>query len=298
MGTPPVTGDSQLHHEAARPLAGSEGWRGRFDEGVARVPFRVRIYVVYAVIAALFVLVFVAFQFDTDFMLEWLPFLLKGVPLSLMVTIGGIVLAVVLALIGALGRLSKHAIFQGPANFYVSFVRGTPLIVQIFFIYFAVPRLAFAPGMPEGMRSWFFLEPLTAGIIALGVNYGAYMAEIFRAGIQSVGGGQIEAAHALGMGPGMAMRRIVLPQAVRVIIPPTGNEFIAMIKDSALVSFMGLSELFFRATQLGRSRARPVEAFAVAALIYWFMTTVFSFFQAKVERRFARGHVREESVGH
>jgi len=293
-------GDLSARKPAAASGFGSAVGRARtgWEDRSARVPFRAKLYLVYAVIAAVSVLIFAAFQFDTDFMIEWLPYLLAGVPTSIVVSLAGIALATVLALVGALGRLSKHAIFQGPANFYVSFVRGTPLIVQIFFVYFALPRLAFSPGMPDFLRKYFFLTPLVAGILALGVNYGAYMAEIFRAGIQSVGHGQIEAAHALGMGGALTTRRIVLPQAIRVIIPPTGNEFIAMIKDSALVSFMGVSELFFRATNLGRSRAKPVEAFAVAALIYWILTTIFSFFQARLERKVARGHVREQSVGH
>jgi polar amino acid transport system permease protein len=125
------------------------------------------------------------------------------------------------------------------------------------------------------------------------------MSEIFRAGIQSVGGGQIEAAHALGMSGGQTLRRIVLPQAVRVVIPPTGNEFIAMLKDSALVGLAGsVTELFNRAQTVGKAESRSLETLLVAALIYWALTSFFSIFQRMLERRMERGHVRELLHGH
>jgi polar amino acid transport system permease protein len=119
------------------------------------------------------------------------------------------------------------------------------------------------------------------------------MAEIFRAGIQSVGHGQIEAAQALGMTRAQTMRRIVLPQAVRVIIPPTGNEFIAMIKDSSLVGLVGTQELFFRALKVGRQYFQNLEMLVVAAVIYWILTSIFSYFQGRLERRLGRGYVRD-----
>jgi polar amino acid transport system permease protein len=123
------------------------------------------------------------------------------------------------------------------------------------------------------------------------------MAEIFRAGIQSVGHGQVEAAQALGMTRAQTMRRIVLPQAVRVIIPPTGNEFIAMIKDSALVGIVGTQELFFRASKFGRQYFQNLEML-VAAIIYWILTSIFSYFQGRLERRLSKGYVREGGGPH
>ena len=183
---------------------------------------------------------------------------------------------------------------QGVSSFYTSFFRGTPLIVQMFLIFLALPQLA-PPTLP-GLRDSLTLTALQAGIIALGLNYGAYMTEIFRAGIQSVGHGQVEAAEALGMTYRQRMRRIVLPQAVRVIIPPTGNEFIAMLKDSALISLLGSvvaqMEIFRRAQLVGRADFRPLEAFVVAAGLYWILTTVFQFFQTRLERRLSAGYVR------
>ena len=235
--------------------------------------------------------VFAAFQFNVPFMLEWLPFIFGGVTLTILVSVLGILLAIPLALLGALGRLSRNSVFYGISGFYVSFIRGTPLIVQIFFVYLGLPQLAqYAPAPMQGI---FILGTVTSGVLALGVNYGAYMAEIFRAGIQSVGYGQVEAAEALGMSRSQTMRRIVLPQAVRVIIPPTGNEFIAMIKDSSLVGIVGLQEIFFRASKIGRQYFQNLETLVVAALIYWILTSIFSYFQARLEKRLERGYVRE-----
>jgi polar amino acid transport system permease protein len=140
------------------------------------------------------------------------------------------------------------------------------------------------------------LDVATAGTVALGLNYGAYMTEIFRAGIQSVAGGQGEAADALGMTYGQKMRRVVLPQAFRVIIPPTGNEFIAMMKDTALVSFLGVNvasaELFRRAQLLGKHDFKNLEAYVAAALVYWGLTVLFTMLQARLERRIGRGYDR------
>jgi polar amino acid transport system permease protein len=271
--------------------------RDSFEARSSQFSFRTKLNIVYAFITVLSVLLFLYFQFDIDFMRVWLPFLLGGVPLTLGICLGGIALATALALLGALGRLSGNPVARGTANFYVSFIRGTPLIVQIFFIYFALPQLAFKPTTPEFLQPLLVYKLPVAGILALGINYGAYMTEIFRAGIQSVGHGQIEAAHALGMTSPQTTRRIILPQAIRVIIPPTGNEFIAMLKDSALVGFAGTPELFNRATTVGRAEAHPFETFAVAALIYWLLTSIFSFFQKRLETRVARGHVREQARG-
>ncbi|HEX2050864.1 MAG TPA: amino acid ABC transporter permease [Actinomycetota bacterium] len=260
------------------------------------VPYRVKLALVWAAIFTLLGLAFLSYGFDTEFMARWAGFIVKGAGLTVVISVAAIALAVSLALLGALGRLSKLAIFNGPASFYVSFVRGTPLIVQIYFVYLALPQIAI--DAPPWLYQLLILDVVPAGIIALGINYGAYMTEIFRAGITSVGHGQVEAAHALGMTTTQTMRRIVLPQAVRVIIPPTGNEFIAMLKDSALVGILGTPELFFRATKVGRQDFRIMETLVVAAAIYWLLTSVFSFFQSRLERRLATAYVREQPHGH
>ena len=180
-------------------------------------------------------------------------------------------------MVGALGRLSTRAPIYAVATLYVSLVRGTPLIVQMFFI---VPRRCREFGI--------VLPALVAGVFALAFNYGAYMTEIFRAGIQAIPRGQREAAQALGMTERDVMRRVVLPQAIRIVIPAIGNEFIAMIKDSALVSFVGIQELFWRARTIGTAHFQTFETLMIAALMYWMLTIVFSLVQERLERRMAQ----------
>lgn len=268
--------------------------RDRLELWSAGIPFKVKLGIVWGVIGLIVVVLFALADFDVEWMLDQFWFITRGLPWTIIICGLAIILAVTLALFGALGRLSNSAVAQGITGFYTSFFRGTPLIVQMFLIFLALPQLA-PPDLP-GLRDSLTLTALQAGVIALGLNYGAYMTEIFRAGIQSVGHGQVEAAEALGMTYRQRMRRIVLPQAIRVIIPPTGNEFIAMLKDSALISLLGSvvaqMEIFRRAQLVGRADFRPLEAFVVAAALYWVLTTIFQFFQTKLERRLSTGYVR------
>jgi polar amino acid transport system permease protein len=268
--------------------------RERLELWSAGIPFKVKLGMVWGVIALIVVFLFSLADFDVEWMLDHLWFITQGLPWTIIICGLAIILAVTLALFGALGRLSDSAIAQGVTGFYTSFFRGTPLIVQMFLIFLALPQLA-PPNLP-GLRDSLTLTALQAGVIALGLNYGAYMTEIFRAGIQSVGHGQVEAAEALGMTYRQRMRRIVLPQAIRVIIPPTGNEFIAMLKDSALISLLGSvvaqMEIFRRSQLVGRADFRPLEAFVVAAGLYWILTTIFQIFQTRLERRLSKGYVR------
>lgn len=266
-------------------------FRDALEARSARVPFKVKLAVVWLLIITVLSWTFLNYGFDIPFMRKWAPYITEGAPLTVFICVSAIILACLLAFVGALGRLSKNPIAVGVSSFYVSFIRGTPLIVQIFFVYLGLPQFArFAP--PE-LASFFILTSVQAGVIALGVNYGAYMTEIFRAGIQSVGHGQVEAAQALAMSRGQTMRRIVLPQAIRVIIPPTGNEFIAMLKDSALVGLVGTQELFYRAQKVGQQNFRIMETLVVAAAFYWLLTSIFSYFQSKLERKMATGYVRQ-----
>jgi len=217
---------------------------------------------------------------DTEFLADRAPFILGGIPITIGVSIASIVFATMFAIVGALGRLSSRAPIYGIATLYVSLVRGTPLIVQIFFIYSALPEFGIV------------LPAFVAGVFALSFNYGAYMTEIFRAGIQAIPRGQLEAAAALGMTERDTMRRIVLPQAIRIVIPAIGNEFIAMIKDSALVSFVALQELFWRARTQGSANFQTFSTLLLAALVYWLLTIVFSLFQERLEKRMAESEVR------
>ena len=216
---------------------------------------------------------------DVEWIGEWAPYILGGTGITVLVCVLSILLAVVLAIFGALGRISTNSVAYAVSSFYVSLVRGTPLLVQIYIIYFALPTI----------HPVLILDAIPAGIIALGFNYGAYMTEIFRAGIQAVPRGQREAAQALGMPNRLVFRRVVLPQAVRIVTPAIGNEFIVMIKDSALVSIIGVQELLWRAETSGRPALNILEAFFIAAIVYWVLTIVFSFFQGLLEKRMARG---------
>ncbi len=158
------------------------------------------------------------------------------------------------------------------------------MLVQIFFVYFAVPQLT-------GER--IALNEFWSAMLALSLNEGAYMAEIIRAGIASVDAGQVEAAESLGMSRGLTMRRIILPQAIRIIIPPTGNEFISMLKNTSLAYAISLQEIFFSTDQLRSATYTEFEPLAIVSVWYLVMTTVASYFQGHLERYFGRGVSRE-----
>jgi polar amino acid transport system permease protein len=202
--------------------------------------------------------------------------------------------AAVLALLGALGRLSSNPIANGIAGFYIAVIRGTPLLVQIYLIYLGLPRIGrtlIEMGYP-GIGDLFILDAVPSGILALSLNYGAYMTEIFRAGIQSISHGQREAAETLGMTDWQIMQRIVLPQAFRIIIPDIGNQFIAMQKDSALVSIMGVWEITFLANRIARQDIKFMEMFLLAALLYFLLTVISSWLQEKLEDRVRHAYER------
>jgi polar amino acid transport system permease protein len=217
-------------------------------------------------------------KLDSSFIADNIGFIATGVGVTIEVSLMSIALATILALLAALGRLSTFPPIYSISTFYVSLIRGTPLYLQIFFFFLALPQLGID------------LPGLWAGVLALGLNYGAYMSEIFRAGIASVGKGQREAAMALGMTPTQTMQRIVIPQAMRFAIPPMGNEFIAMTKDSALVSATGfVHELMWRAEKVGRAKFRSLEALIMAAIFYWIMTLILSYAQGQLESRLSKG---------
>lgn len=215
---------------------------------------------------------------DFEFIRTNVRFISEGVILTVVLSISSIALASMLALLGALGRLSKFPPAYALSTFYISLIRGTPLLLQIFFFFLALPQMGIR------LSGWW------AGILALGLNYGAYMTEIFRAGIQSIDIGQREAAMAIGMMPGQIMRRVVLPQALRVVIPPIGNEFIAMLKDTSLIAMTGFVwELLWRARKVGVGSFRSLEALLIAAVFYWMITIMFSAVQSRIETRLGKG---------
>ncbi len=238
--------------------------------------WRAEFIVVWVIIlVGLVSFVLITVKFDTAFLAKAIPFIVQGAGMTIFVSFVSIALAILLAALGALGRLSRNPIANGIASFYVSLVRGTPLLLQILFIYLALPQIGLV--LPE----------IVCGIIALGFNYGAYMTEIFRAGIQAVPHGQTEAAGSLGMNGRTTFFRIIAPQAFRIVIPAIGNDFIAMLKDSSLVSVIGVQELLWRAQVIGRPTFQSMQTLLIAALVYWAMTIVFSYFQGRLERRMA-----------
>jgi polar amino acid transport system permease protein len=221
---------------------------------------------------------FKTIEVDTEFILNEIDFIALGLGETLRISVLSIMLAMALALLAALGRLSTFPPIYALSTFYVSLIRGTPLYLQIFFFFLALPQLG------------IILTGTVAGVLALGLNYGAYMSEVFRAGLSSVGKGQREAAMSLGMTPGQTMRRIVLPQALRFAIPPMGNDFISMTKDSALVSATGfVHELMWRSVKVGRAQFHNLEALIMAALFYWALTIVLSSIQSRLETYLSKG---------
>jgi polar amino acid transport system permease protein len=205
-------------------------------------------------------------------------------------------IGVVLGLIAALMRASKLWPLRIISGIYVWFFRGTPVLVQLFFVYYGANQLLGFTLIPNTLNLGLFSldAAIVAAILALGVNEGAYMREIIRAGIDSIDKGQMEAAKSLGMRYGLAMRRIVLPQAARVIVPPLGNEFNNMLKTTSLAFTIGVYELFADAEIHYSSSFQPVEYFLAVAFWYLVLTTVWTFIQAALERKLAVSERGEE----
>lgn len=206
------------------------------------------------------------------------------------------VIGVLLGFVAALMRQSKLVPLRLLSGFYVLLFRGTPLLVQIFFIYFGANLLLGFTLIPNSLDLGLFRldGAVVAGILALGINEGAYMREIIRAGIDAVDRGQMEAARSLGMTPRLAMRRIVLPQAARVIVPPLGNEFNNMLKTTSLVFTIGVYEMFADAEIHYSQTFKPVEYFAAVAFWYLVLTGVWSVIQAYIERRLSASERGDE----
>jgi len=228
----------------------------------------------------------------------WTPIIRDGVIRTIWLTVASMAIGVALGVITAVMRLSPNPIVSTAAWLYTWFFRGTPVLVQIIF-WFNIPLLikSFSLGVPFGPHFWSeesktLVTSTVAALLALGLNEGAYMSEIVRAGILSVDEGQTEAAQALGMTRLHIMRRIVLPQAMRVILPPTGNETISMLKTTSLLSVISVFELFRSAEAIYNANYKVVPLLIVASIWYLILTTVLSFGQYYVERYYARGSTR------
>jgi polar amino acid transport system permease protein len=226
--------------------------------------------------------------------------IVRGVGVTLELTVIAMIIGIVGGIILAVMRLSPNPVVSGSSWFYIWFFRGTPVLVQIFLWYnlsYLFPHLSL--GVPFGPRfvtasTNSLISTLTAGILALGLNEAAYMAEIVRAGILSVDEGQSEAAAALGMRRGLIMRRVVLPQAMRVIIPPTGNETISMLKTSALVSTIAVPELLQHTQAIVNVTYITIPLFLMASLWYLALTSILTIGQYYLERHFGRGSSRTQ----
>ncbi|HUI90183.1 MAG TPA: amino acid ABC transporter permease [Anaerolineales bacterium] len=211
------------------------------------------------------------------------PLIRNGLIVTVVVSVIAQALGVVLGLFAALGKMSKLAPLRWLAEVYIWYFRGTPLIVQmsLLFFGFGVTHIYDFPDLIVGAIT--ITGAIQAGTLALGINEGAYMAEIVRAGIESIDPGQMEAAKSLGMTYGLAMQRIVLPQAAKVIIPPLGNEFNNMMKTTSLMVVISAGELFFGFEQVNARIFKPFELFIAASLYYLVLTTIWSFIQARIE---------------
>ena len=213
--------------------------------------------------------------FDMDLVFNSFPLLLIGAGVTIQITVLSTAIGFVIGLVVGVARISHLRPLRLLAEVYVEFFRGTPLLVQIFLFYFALPVIT-------GQR----IDPFIAAISACGINSGAYVAEIFRAGIQSVDDGQMEAGRSLGMTWLQTMRYIIVPQAFKRVIPPLGNEFIAMLKDSSLVSVIGFEELTRRGQLIIAKTYGSFEIWMSVAVIYLVMTLTISRFVAYLERRY------------
>lgn len=211
------------------------------------------------------------------------PLIRGGLIATIAVSIIAQALGVVFGLFAALGKMSKFAPFRLIADAYIWYFRGTPLLVQMALLFFGL-GITHIYDFPDIILGDFkIIGAIQAGTLALAINEGAYMAEIVRAGIEAIEPGQMEAAKSLGMTFGLAMRRIVLPQAAKVIVPPLGNEFNNMMKTTSLMEFISAPELFFAYNQINARLFLPFELFIAVSLYYLAMTTVWSIIQARIE---------------
>ncbi len=225
-------------------------------------------------VIATFVLIVILVLASPDPYRRALVFFQDGIWVTIYITVTSFVLVLVVGLIGGLGRLSKAPLIRGLASIYVEVLRGIPMMVQLIFWYFAFPSLLQKMGAAFQITSLtrWVPNPVSMAIFGLTLGYGAYMSEVIRAGIQSIPRGQMEAARSLGMTYLQAMRYIILPQAVRVILPPVGNEFITLLKDSSLVSVVAVSDLTRRGREFMTLSGLPLETWTMVALVYLLLT--------------------------
>lgn len=213
-------------------------------------------------------------------------FFVSGTKITIFLAFFTIILGFLLGVILALMKLSKYFPLKAMANSYIEFIRGTPLLIQLFIIYYGLPGIGIK--IPEFPALGNNFSDFLAGVIALSINSASYVAEIIRAGIQSVDSGQMEASKALGMPYWLAMRTIILPQAFRKILPALGNEFIVIIKESAIVSVIGIHDLMYNADTVRGNTFQPFEPLIIVAIIYFIITFTLSKLLGIFERKLAK----------
>lgn len=215
-------------------------------------------------------------------------FVKDGIWVTIYLTLISFVLVLVVGLIVALGRLSKSKFLRGITTVYVEVIRGIPLLVQLIFWYFAFPSVIQGLGNSFGIDSFinYRANSITMAIMGLAICYAAYMSEVYRAGIQSIPKGQMEAARSLGMNYFQAMRYVIIPQAIRVILPPVGNEFITLLKDSSLVSVVAVADMTRRGREYMAAKYNPIQTWIMIALLYLVMTLLSARLVTWMERKF------------
>jgi len=228
----------------------------------------------WGLVALVVVLVVVLVTVWSDPFWKLLVFVRGGILITVEVTAISFIFIMILGLLGGLGRLSRNRVIRGIASLYVEIVRGVPLLVQLIWWYFAFPVVIQTVGkwLDLSFMINYQANAIATAITGLTVCYGAYMSEIYRAGIQSIPKGQMEAARSLGMTHFQAMRHIILPQSIRVILPPVGNEFIALLKDTSLISVVAVAELTRRGREFMATHFNPIEVWTMVALVYLVMT--------------------------
>ncbi|MBN1313396.1 MAG: amino acid ABC transporter permease [Anaerolineae bacterium] len=214
-------------------------------------------------------------------------FVADGIIVTILITIVSFVLTLIVGMFGGLGRLSHSRLISGLTSLYVEVIRGIPLLVQLMWWYFAFPSIVQSVGKSLQIKSLMYYQAnsVVVAIVGLVICYAAYMTEIYRAGIQSIPTGQMEAARSLGMSYIQAMRHVILPQAIRVILPPVGNEFIALLKDSSLVSVVAVIDLSRRGREFASAQFIPIETWMTVAVLYLIMTLLSARVVTWIERR-------------
>ena len=262
------------------------------------IPRNLPWWIIILAICGLLILLFVSTSASYQ---ETFSFLWGGVIRTLQLTLVAYALALVFGLIGGLGRISKNPIIYTIATLYVEIIRGVPLLVVLIYIafvlapqaYILLSAAAIALNVPvlETVAGEYFRNDFMRGVLGLAIGYGAYLSEVYRAGIESIARGQMEAARSLGMGYGQALRYVILPQAIRIILPPLGNDFIAMLKDSSLVSAIGAlpinAELTLRGRMYSASTFKSFETWNSVAVLYLIMSLALSVLVRYVEKRWS-----------